>query len=165
MAEPRSIPADGNVKVAWVPSLAVPASPSVAELIAGSVVDLSCYLTDDGFTPSTDEQTITDNRLCSRQTFEQPGRFQDGLQIKYVRGQTVPEDLAFTTLIRGTQGFYVVRWGIAYETAFLAAQKVDVYPSTCGVQMKQPPEANTPLRVQQKLFVTGTVQRDVLIAA
>lgn len=166
MTQPAAVFSDGNVKVAYVPAIANTAAPTVAELTAVAAQDLSCYLTADGWNPNTDEQVATDDRLCSKQTFENRGRFTDSLEISYVYNiPSSADDEARTTLTAGTTGFIVARWGEDYETAFAAADVVDVYPVTLGVQRKQPAEANSVLRITQKPFVTGTVQRDVAVAA
>ena len=72
MAEIPSTPADGNTKVVFVPTLADAAAPKVAELTGASAIDLSCYLTGSGLSPSIKEDVVTDERLCSTQTYEQP---------------------------------------------------------------------------------------------
>jgi len=154
-----STPADGNVKVAWVVTIANTAAPTAAELTAGSVVDLSCYLTADGFTPALDEQVIVDQRLCDTATFEKPGRATRSLNIRWIdNSNTALANLALTTLIPGTSGFIVVRRGMAYATAFATTQKVDVWPTTCGQYGDEPPEANSVLKVAQKMFITDAVQ-------
>jgi hypothetical protein len=168
MTQPAADLGDGNLKVAWVPTLADPANPTATELNAAGVVDLSCYLTGDGFNPTTDEQVVTDNRLCSRQTYEQPGRYTDKLEIKYVYRQQDPsasDNKAFTTLRYLTNGYVVSRWGAPYEDAFAAADVVDVVPARCGRQMKQPKEDNATLKLAQKIFITGPVQQDATVAA
>lgn len=168
MTQPVSIPADGNLLVLWVPAIAIPAAPTVSELSAGTVIDLSGYLTGDGYSPSTDEQTVTDDRLNSRQTYEQPGRFTDSLEIAYVYRQqdaAATDNKAFVTLKRGVTGFIVERWGKAFETAVAASDVVDVKPAKCGIQRKVPGEANSILRLNQKIFITGAVQRDVAVVA
>lgn len=167
MTQPASVPADGNLKVAWVATIADPANPTAGELTAGSVVDLSCYLTATGFNPATDEQTITDDRLCSRATFERPGRHTDSLEVTYVFNPDSPaDDEAYQTLAYLEEGFLALRWGVPYETAFAAADIVDVYPIQCGIQRKQPPTANSVLMAVQKLFIPSPgVQRDVAVAA
>jgi len=168
MTQPAADLGDGNLKVAWVPTLADPANPTTTELNAAGVVDLSCYLTGDGFTPSTDEQVVTDPRLCSRQTYEQPGRFTNKLDIKYVYRQQAPtaaDNKAYTTLRYLTTGYLVSRWGADYEDAFAANDIVDVYPARCGYQMKQPKEDNAVLKLAQKIFITGAVHQDVTVAA
>ncbi len=165
MTQPASVPNDGNVKVAYVTTIANTAAPTVAELTAGSTKDLSCYLTAEGLTPGTDEQVTPDDRLCSRQTFERRGRFTNTMEIGYVHNPTsAPNNVAYTTLDPGVSGYLVVRWGTAYETAFAAGDIVDVYPITAGEQRKSPPTANSVLTAMQKLFVTNTVQKDVTVA-
>lgn len=165
MSQPISISADGSLKVAWVPTIADVENPTQAELTAGSVIDLSCYLTAGGFTPNTDEQVITDDRLCSRQTFERPGRFTDTLEVMYVHNpDSAGNNVAYTTLAYLTSGYIVSRWGVDYETAFATGDIVDVIPAQAGIQRKSPPEANSVLKVAQKIFITGEVQRDVVVA-
>jgi hypothetical protein len=159
MANLPSTPADGNVKVAWVVTIANTTAPTAAELTAGSVVDVSCYLTADGFTPALDEQVIIDQRLCDTATFEKPGRAQRSLNVRYIdNSNTALANVAFTTLIPNLAGFFVVRRGMTYTTAFAAAQKVDVWPVQCGQYSDEPPEANSVLKVAQKMFVTDAVQ-------
>lgn len=166
MADIPSTPADGNVKVAFVPTLADTSAPTVAELTGAGVIDLSCYLTSDGWTPALDEQVITDDRLCSVQTFEQPGRSSRTLSIKYVENPgSATDNKAFDTLVPGTSGFLVERRGKSHDTAFTATDVVNVWPGTAGQYDPQPPEANSVLKTQQKWFVTGSVQMGKSVTA
>lgn len=167
MADLPATPADGNVKVVIVTAIANTAAPTVTELNAGTSVDISCYLTSDGFTPSLNEQTISDERLCSTATFEQPGRSQRSLDVIYIDNtNTTDDNEAKETLVPGTALFLVVRRGIDYATAFAATtQKVSVWPIKPGQYSDLPPEANSVLKTAQKLFVTGEVQVDVAVAA
>lgn len=164
-----SLPSDGNLKVVWVPAIADPAAPSAAVLNAATSIDLSCYLTADGFTTGGDEEGITDDRLCSRQTFERPGRFSDTLELMYVylpqSAANATDNKAFDTLKHLTNGFIVTRWGKDYASAFIATDKVDVIPVQMGRQMKAAPEANSVLKVAQRTFVTGVVRKDVAVVA
>lgn len=163
---PASVPSDGNLRTYWVPVLADPAAPTLAELNAAGSVDLSCYLTGSGYTPSLDEAAVTDDRLCSREDFERPGRIKNGLALQYVYRPQEPvaaTNKAFTTLKHLTAGYVVSRWGMPYETAFATTQVVDVLPVQCGVQDKMPPEGNSVLKIGQKMFVTGKAQRDVAV--
>lgn len=158
MADILSTPADGNVKVAFVPTIANTSAPTVTELTGASAVDLSCYLTADGFTPGLDEAVISDDRLCDTETFEQPGRSSRTLQVTYIDNSNTDEvNDAYEALTPGSTGYVVVRRGKAYDNAFAADDKVDVWPVKCGQQNDMPPEANSVLKVTQKLFVTGRV--------
>lgn len=168
MTQPASNTSDGNLLVLWVPALVDPSVPKVTELTAAGVIDLTPYQTGDGYAPGTDEQSVTDDRLNSKQTYEKPGRFTDSLEIGYVFRQQEPADpdnKAFATLKRGAAGYVVSRWGMDSETAIAATQIVDVTPAQCGIQRKQPPEQNSVLKIRQKIFVTGAVERDVAVVA
>lgn len=166
MTQPQSVNADGSVKVLWVETIANPSAPTVGELTAGSVLDLSCYLTADGYERTTDEQTITDDRLCSRATYEQPGRYQDTAMLKYVYNMlSAGDDEARLTLTNLNTGYLVERWGQDFEDDIEAGDTVDVLPVKMGIQKKNPPTANTVLSISQKPFITGPVRRDVTVAA
>jgi hypothetical protein len=165
---PTSIPADGSVKVLWVPAIADTTAPTLDELTDTTVIDLSCYLTDDGFAPSLDEQVSTDNRLCSRQTFERRGRFTYGLNLSYVyQGQELlaTDNKAYATLVPGELGNVVVRWGADYEVPVEVDDIVAVWPGECGEQQEQAPEANGRLRVMQRIFIRDTVQKKTAVVA
>ena len=160
--------ADGNIMALWVPALADPSAPKVTECTAPGVVDLSCYLTKDGLNLGGDEQTITDDRLCSTQTFEAPGTYTDTLDVVYVYNaqSALPADNgAHLTLKHLTTGYIVLRYGLPFEEAPEAAQVVDVLTVSCGVQRKQAPEANAKLKIGQKMHVTNSTHRDVALAA
>lgn len=158
MADIPSTPADGNVKVAWVPAIALTTAPLVAELNAITAIDISCYLTADGFTPGLDEAVIADDRLCDTETFEQPGRSSRTLQVIYIDNSNTDDDNeAYEALTPGAVGFIVVRRGAPFDGDFATGDKVDVWPVKCGRQADMPPEANSVLKATQKLFVTGRV--------
>lgn len=159
---PESMPSDGTLKVTYVPVF----DSSTATLEGVTAIDLSCYLTQDGFDPTTDEATVVDSRLCSKQDFEQPGRVTESLMLMYVFN-TIDEDQddARQTLAQGTSGFIVVRWGLDFDVAYATGQEVDAYPIKTGVQRKQKPEQNSVHKIQQKAFITAEVQRDAVLAA
>lgn len=160
---PQSMPADGTLKVVFVPALTLSA-PKLTELSAG--VELSCYLTADGWNPATEEATVTDSRLCTKQEFEQPGRVTESLDIKYVWNSLDPdEDEARQTLTRGVVGYLATRWGKDVDLPFVATDEIDIHPVKAGIQKKVMPEANSVHRIDQKAFVTGPVLRDVAIVA
>lgn len=132
---------DGNVRVAWVPSISTQAAPTTTELNAGLL--LTTLLTADGlmgFEASTAEVDTTS--LAS--TFDTKGIGRDqfsstGLRLKKQSGT----DTAYTTLVRGTAGYIVVRRDIAFDTAWASTQPVEVYPVICGQTKILSPEANS----------------------
>ena len=164
---PGSVLADGALRVVFVAELADPSAPKLSELNAASSVNLSCYLTPTGYASTTEEASVDDSRLCSRETLETPGRETNGLELTYIydpQNATPAENQAYTTLKRNTRGFIVSRWGLDRDQPFAAADLVDVLPSTCGAQRKQTPEANSTLKVAQKMFIRSGVRRDVVVA-
>lgn len=166
MADLPSTPADGNVKVVWVPTIADPDAPTVSEVTGAGAEDVSCYLTGAGWNPGLSEQTVTDERLCSTETFEQVGRSQRTLTIQYIDNPTSATDnVAFETFVPGTTGYFVVRRGESYDTELASADVVDVWPVAAGQYSPLPPEANSVLKVDQKMFVTGAVRIGVAVAA
>lgn len=166
-AAPVSNLADGNVKITFHPTLGSITAPSAAELNGAAAVDLSCYLTADGFTPGSNESVITDDRICSVQTFEKPGRYSDTLSLMYVYRQqdaAGTDNKAFHSLTHLAIGFIVARWGRPYTDAYAAGHIVDVIPIQAGIPIKQPPEANSVLKIAQRMFITNNVQRNKTVA-
>jgi hypothetical protein len=158
MVDLPSTPADGNVKIVWTPTIADTAAPTATILNGATTVDLSCYLTGDGFTPGLDEATISDPRLCETETFEQPGRASRTLTVTYINNSnTALDNEAYETLVPGTTGYIVRREGKPFDDDFAASDEVEVWPVKAGKRSKLPPEANSVLRVTQKMFVTGRV--------
>lgn len=170
MADVPSTPADGNVLVKLVAAIADTSAPKVAtEINAAGSIDISCYLTGGGYKPSLSEQVITDERLCTTQTYEQKGRSQRGLDVEYIDNTNSANQTTYNkakdTLVPGTVQYLVVRTGLPYATAAAAGQKFTVYPITPGEYNELPPEANSVLKIAQKLFVTGQVKISAVSAA
>lgn len=160
-----SSPVDGNVRVAFVPALADPAAPTVAELTAVGAFDVSCYLTGDGWADGGDQATIADDRLCDRESYTRPGRKSNTLTIRYVHNpDDLTNDRARVQLPEGTRGYFVRRNGPAYEQALAAGDLVEVWPVQLGVQRVMAAEANSVFRVEQPTFITGPVERFVELA-
>lgn len=169
MAEIPATPADGNVAVWFVPAIADPSAPTVAELTGAGVVDLSCYLTGDGLALSVDQATISDERLCSTQVYGQPGRKTFTASVTYIDNTNSDNETdsneAADTLIEGTSGYLVTRRGLPYEVAPAADQKVSVWPIGAGMPTEVAPEANSVLRTTQALYVQGEVHQKVALTA
>lgn len=155
---------DGNALVLFVPTIADPANPTVAELTAGTVKKITYSLTGDGYNHGTTVNTVTANRFTLAQAIQYDGTVTDDLEITYAYTNTAG-DVVRLALPQGTTGFIVERWAIANDVAIAAAQLVDVIPITASLQRKNPPASNAELTRSQKLNVTGTVYRDRPVAA
>lgn len=135
---------DGMVKTVFVTTIADPKAPKVSELTgAGKVLDLSNYLTADGFSMTHSQDTIDDDREGTAEVGAIPG------QEKYTdttlrvidntnRGgtgktSTVPNE-AVEKLTKGTTGYIVRRRGLPSDEEFAAGQIVTVLPVTIGIK-------------------------------
>lgn len=166
MTEIPSTPADGNIKIVWVPALADPSAPTVEELTAESALDISCYLTGDGWNPTKEQATIPDPRVCSRQEFGKPGRKTPGLSITVIDNtNTEDPNAAVETLKENARGYFVERRGIAFEDEFAAGQVVSVFPAVSGEKQPLAPEANSVIRSTIPQFMFAEVKTDVAVAA
>lgn len=165
---PPGVSADGSVKVQFVTTLADPAAPKLAtEINAVSSVEASCLLTKDGFTPNAETSEASDERLCSKQLFEDYGTVTYTLEeltyIYDVQNPASDSNALYAAVPEGTLGNLIVRWGQDADEDWAVGDVVDVYPVKMGPQIKQPPETNSKLKVKQKPFVVGNVQTDVLV--
>lgn len=164
MPVPAGVLGDGNVRVSWITTYN---GTTLTAVTATAGIDVTCYFTADGFNRGINEASVTDDRLCTTQSGEDPGRWSETLDLMYVYDQqnvTPADNLAYTTLIPGAKGFFVVRYAMPYTTAYAATQKVDVVAVTLGQQNKQSPAANEKLKIAQKAFVPsgGTVKNQAL---
>ena len=172
---PATVPpgfiSDASLRVWWVPlaNLANPAAPGVAAALnAATSLDITCYLTGD-FAPDASVATITDDRVCLKQILEDVGAVTwsvDEMQYIYdVQNPASVSNKAYAAMTSGSSGYFVARYGMDYDTAAAAAQKVDVIPVKLGPQVKLPVTRNTKGKVKQKPFVNGPLLQDVALVA
>lgn len=163
-----STPADGNMLVLVLPEVADLKAITLSETTGAGVVDISCYLTGGGYTPSLDEQVVADERLCDRETRESPGRHSRGLDLTYIDNTNAVDSVdinkAVETLIPGSRHVILVRRGLAFETPLAADQTYTAYRVTSGQYNELPPEANSVFKISQKQFVSGSAVRVKLTA-
>lgn len=154
---------DGTVKVAFVPTIVSIAAPTVAEITAGD--DLEDWVTADGlvgFEPETAE--VDTSALSSTFDTKAPGRAAFSGTMLRLKKQT-GTDTAYTTLVRGTAGFIVIRRYKDSTIAWTAADDVGVYPVTCGETRELAPEANTVARYEVPTMVTQRPDLRAAVAA
>lgn len=153
---------DGNVKVAWVTSIANIAAPTAAELTAGN--DWTTRLTPDGL--KTDPTTADVNTSSLGSTFDTnvPGRKSYNCEITFKRGSTPTDDQPYNTLFYGVSGYLVVRRGTAFATAFATGDRVEVYPVTAKEPQNVAPTANEILKVTVGLTVTTDPATHAIVA-
>lgn len=140
------IPVDGNTRVAWVPSCANIAAPTVAELNAGLL--LQSTLTADGLVGFEPDTADVDNSSLAS-TFDTLTIGRDSykgtmLRLKKQSGT----DTVFSTLARGTSGFVAIRRDILETTAWATSQATEVYPVILGQRRRLAPQSNTVTRYE-----------------
>jgi len=133
--------ADGQTRVAYVPSIASLSAPTTTELNAGIL--LQSLITPDGligFEPTTAD--VDTSALNSVYSTSDIGRDSFSGTMLRLKKQTTG-DTAYTTLgTRGTTGYIVIRRSLAETTAWASTQAVEVYPIKTGRRRRLAPEAN-----------------------
>jgi len=161
MALPASVPVDGTRRVIFIPTAADIRAVTATEANAG--VHLASYIAGgDAWTPGGDQATIPDPRLSSSQDFEQPGRKTKTLSIRYTYNLNSEEDdVARLTLAEGTVGYLlnVLQKPELDGDTITADDWYEAWPVKAGEPMVVPSEANAVDRIDQKMFVTGPVEK------
>lgn len=153
MAVPPGIVGDGMVRISVITTYV---SGTLLATTATAGTDITCYFTSDGFNRAIQQAAVTDDRLCSTQSGESPGRYNETLDIIYIWDQqngTPTINEAYNALVPGTSKFLVVRYGLAYTAAYAAAQKVDVIAVSQGQRGRMAVAQNEKLKIGQKLFI------------
>lgn len=165
VTKPGSVASDGNLVVLFVPKdgVANKLAPTVTELSAATVKDITYALTASGWNPTRSQDTVTDDRLTAPDVYEQPGRSTNQLSVQYVAGAA--DDTASTTLEQGTEGSFYVRYAVPYETDFAEDDEWEVWPVVMGVPAWDAPTANGKWTKTQKPFVTGPVEVATAVTA
>lgn len=130
--------AQANRKLVWVPAGGIDDvhAPTVAELTAVGVIDLSCLVTkaDYNLGPTGDTE-INDPALCAEGDSSLPGNTQYEAAMNFFRNTVSADDDGWTTFTgKGIDGFLVERIGApkSYTIAFVALDKVRVFGSITG---------------------------------
>jgi hypothetical protein len=151
---------DGFTRVGFILAIANIASPTTAELNAGTL--LHDVMTPDGlvgFQPDTADvptskfSSVFDTVTAGRVSFS-------GTLLRFCKQDTDP---IFTAMAYGTAAFVAIRRSLAVGTAWLSTQKVEIYPVTCGERKRLDPEPNTlerweaPLKIRLQPNLNATI--------
>ncbi|MCQ9367952.1 hypothetical protein NQ036_06800 [Brevibacterium sp. 91QC2O2] len=158
MAEIPSTPADGNTRVDWVPKFKDYTKPTVAELTAEGALEASNYFTGDGWNPTSDQASIPDRRLNSRQEFNRPGTKTPGLSVTVIDNtNTTDPNKAVETFVEGANGYFVERRGVDSALPWAKEQTVRIFPVTMGEHQPVAIEANSVTRTTIPTFIRAEV--------
>lgn len=155
---------DGFTRVSFVASIANINAPAAASELTPGLL-LAAVMTPDGlvgFEPSTaDVDNSALNSTFDTKTIGRDSFSGTMLRLKKQSGT----DTAWTTLVRGTTGYIVVRRYMDNSTAWAASQAVNVYPIICGQRRELSPEANSVAKWEVDTKITSTPAIYVLTAA
>jgi len=157
---------DGMTRVAFVPTIANIAAPTVAELNAGTLLQSTLVPTGlEGFENTTAE--VDNTSLASTFDTKLPGRHSFSGTGLVLKKQTIGTDAVYDTLtVPNTNGNIVIRDGIAESTAWTAAQKAEVHPiRTTTHSMLGRGEANSLLRYRVPTPITAEPNLKAVVAA
>jgi hypothetical protein len=143
--------ADGRTRVYWVTTIANQNAPTTTELNAG--MDLTSTLTADGlngFQPDT--APVDTSSLASTFTSNVNGRTSFSSTKLRLKKQA-SGDTIFTTLVRDTAGFVVIRRSVTQSTAWASTQAIEVYPALIGEVARMDPEPNTVERYELPIMI------------
>lgn len=153
---------DGRVAVAWCTAIANIGQPTAAESNAGTRLETLITPTGLSIRPSTAKVDV--GNLASKKNASRAGRVDHDIKLTFHHDGTA--DIAWDLLPYGTNGFLVVRRGIARETAFAAGQKVAVYAVETGEPDETDPSPSSAWDFTSDLFITelGWESRAVVAA-
>jgi len=155
------IVADGKTRIAWVTTISDTDGPTVAELNAG--VDLTTTITADGWQVNTSTASVDTSDLSSTDDTFLPGRRTDDISVTFKsQGDSAAP---WTTFASRPAGYLVERVGVAYDTAWTAAQKVRVFPVTAGDRGRIPAAANEVIKFTVPFMKSAPVVDQATVAA
>lgn len=151
---------EGKTRVSWVPTISNKAAPTVAELNAGTL--LSPFTTKDGVNPGlspnmVDSATIED-------TFDAQGVGSYGASMSLTMYRDDTADTAYNLCVYGTNGFVVIRRGVAAATAWTIGQKVEVYPAQMHEPLPVQTAANEQNKFSEQFAITGAPNLKATVA-
>jgi hypothetical protein len=140
---------DGRTKVYWLTACAVIASPTVAELNAGTALDP--YITPDGLDISVTTGKVDVGNVGSTFTLQRVGRKTPSIALTCHHDATSGStDPAWSILVYRALGFLAVRMGIDKTTAWATGQgaggttgMVSVFPVEVGQDSAVKPAPDT----------------------
>jgi hypothetical protein len=148
------ITADGKTRVYWVTTISNINAPTTTELNAG--IALQATMTADGlngFQPATaDVDTSSLDSTFSTMVNGRTSFSNTALRLKRQSGT----DTIFTTLVRDTAGYVVIRRSVTASTAWASSQAIEVYPALCGEVSRMDPEPNTVERYEIPIKITSS---------
>ena len=167
---PSKVRAAGKNNWTYVPAIAIPSAPTIAELNAGIMTQASYDA--DQMRPSGSSDTQAEQRYM--QEFESQGRGRKKFEfadVEVIFDPQTPDSVDYelaTAWIAEPDGYMVARLGVAHDAAFAAAQVLSVIvPVSIVDLLPVAPDPSKPNDAYRRLFqilTTGDPITDVTIA-
>lgn len=168
---PNSKQGAGTVRVQYVPLIAIPTQPTLAELTGTDTLNASPYFRASDFQINHNQARIDDTRLSDEARREQLGQSEFTAEsMTYIHqpqgAADAADNKAYDAFTPGGSGFFVVRFGPKAALAFAATQRVQVYAVNFGDQHQPIPTGDNAVHViQQPITLTRLTPNCVLAAA
>lgn len=154
---------DGQVRVAFVTTIASKAAPTVSEIGAGT--ELGSFIAPggmEGFEGSTNE--VDTSALDSTFNTKRPGRTAYSGTSLVLKKQSGTDDAFDALKTKLTDGYLVVRLGVDKATAWTADDDCQVYPVSTGQWSPLPPEADSVYRYRVPVPITSEPSLNAVVA-
>ncbi len=166
IVDPVGIAAAGRATVLWVPAIADPSAPTLAEIQAG--LNIGCTI--DNWGPSVSQDTVSKRKYCDKFASERLGTAKysvDPIEYEYdPQDPTNSTDFAaYSTLKPGTVGYFLDRRNVDAKADVVTGQIVDVYSVELGEQGRKAlsGEEGETFMVQQQVAFIGDPAFDVAV--
>lgn len=149
---------EGNYKVYFVPTIASPAAPTVAQITGGTY--LGTMLTKDGVALNVSQSSVDTAGIDSLWDTQIGGSAGMTPELTMFRDGTDESD-GYDLIVQGTNGFLVIcPFGVP-----VAAKKVIVIPIEMGIAKPTNSAANEAQKFTVSFFMTGAPQMQAVVAA
>ena len=166
---PEGVKSNGHVPVYFIPDggIADLAAPTVAEVTAGTVIQLDCYFVEGN--PTINKQTSTREvrRMCLKQAATKPGSETYNVQLTGVfdgQNTTPAQNEFYNTLKQGVKGVLGIAWGHDSELPLAAGVVIDLIQGEVGSVTKNTPVWDEDLTITVQ-WLGEVWEEDVAIAA
>ena len=154
------VPIDGMVRASWLTALAVLASPTVAELNAGTA--MQGFILPDGLDITWTTGRVDTSNLGSTQGSGAAGRRTPDMSVGFHHDGVV--DTAYNLMVYRAAGFWVFRYGVLATTAWTIGDKVETYPAMVGQTTQTKPAPDGTWDFTAPIFVTSDANTRAVVA-
>lgn len=151
---------EGKTDVWWVTTIASKTAPTVAEINAG--VNLTNFVAKDGVSTNFNKNNVDSATIAETFNSQIPGSYGSDLELVMFRDDTA--DTAWNLCVYGTNGYVVLRRGVATGAAVAAAQKVEVFPASMHEPTVENAAQDTQVRFVETFAVTSAPAQKATVA-